>query len=80
MDDVLLSQIEEPFENILDDGKCLLLLELTLLSKARVEVTLSAEFGNYIAVSVAGEDLVAAEDVGVVQLLQYLDLGEKEFF
>lgn len=40
-----------------------------------LQVALTAEFGDYIAIVSSAEDVVAFEDVGVVQLLQCLDLA-----
>ena len=39
-----------------------------------LQVALVAQFGDDIAVSIAGEDLVASQHVGVVHFFEYLYL------
>ena len=56
-----------------------MLVEVSLLPESGFEVALVAEFGDDVAVAVAGEDLEAFEDIGVAQLLQDVDFREKEF-
>ena len=54
-----------------------MLVEVSLLPESGFEVALVAEFGDDVAVAVAGEDLEAFEDIGVAQLLQDIDFREK---
>ena len=56
-----------------------MLVEVSLLPESGFEVALVAEFGDDVAVAIAGEDLEAFEDIGVAQLLQDVDFREKEF-
>ena len=79
VDDVFLGQIEQSLEDIFDDGGSSVLVEVSLLPESGFEVALVAEFGDDVAVAVAGEDLEAFEDIGVAQLLQDVDFREKEF-
>ena len=79
VDHVLLGEVEEPLEDVADDGLGLVLLEVAVLAQAGLEVALVAELGDDVAIAVAGEDLVALEDVGVAQLLQHVDLREQQF-
>ena len=77
VDDVFFGQVEQPLEDIFDDGGSFVLVEVALLSESGFEVPLVAEFGDDVAVAVAGEDLEAFEDIGVAQLLQDIDFREK---
>jgi hypothetical protein len=79
MDDVLFRKILKSLEDVPDDGFGLVLVEVSFLAESGLEVALAAEFGDDVAVAVAGEYLVAFEDVGVVQLFEDVDLGEEEF-
>ena len=79
VDDVFLGQIEQSLEDIFDDGGSSVLVEVSLLPESGFEVALVAEFGDDVAVAIAGEDLEAFEDIGVAQLLQDVDFREKEF-
>ena len=78
MDDVFFGQVEQPLEDIFDDGGSFVLVEVALLSESGFEVPLVAEFGDDVAVAVAGEDLEAFEDIGVAQLLEDVDFREKK--
>ena len=77
VDDVFLGQIEQSLEDIFDDGGSSVLVEVSLLPESGFEVALVAEFGDDVAVAIAGEDLEAFEDIGVAQLLQDIDFREK---
>ena len=55
-----------------------MLVEVSLLPESGFEVALVAEFGDDVAVAIAGEDLEAFEDIGVAQLLQDVDFREKK--
>ena len=65
VDDVLFGEVLQSFEDVLDDGGCLVLVKVPFLAETGLEVALVAELGDDVAVAVAGEDLEAAEDVGV---------------
>ena len=73
VNDIFLGQVEQPFENIFDDGGGSVLVEVALLAESGFEVALVAELSDDVAVAVAGEDFEAFEDIGVAQLLQNVD-------
>ena len=80
VDDILLWEISESLEDIPDDWFCPLLVHFALFPESWLEISLVAELGDYVAVSVAREDFEASEDIGVVQLFEYVDLWEEQFF
>jgi hypothetical protein len=65
VDDILLREVLQSFEDVLDDGGRLVLVEVPFLAQTGLEVSLVAELGDDVAVAVAGEDLEAAQDVGM---------------
>lgn len=80
MDNVLFCEVIQSFKDILDDGFSPILIEISFLPESGLEVSLITEFGDDVAIPVAGEDLIAFEDVGVAELFEYIDLREKQFF
>jgi hypothetical protein len=67
MDDIFFSKIIQSFKNIFDDGFSLVLIKVSLFSQSGLKVSFTAKFCYYIAVPVAGKDLVAFEYIGMVQ-------------
>ena len=65
--DILLRKIVQPFEDISNDGFGLVLIEIPLLPQPGLQIALVAELSDDVAVPVAGEDLMAFEDVGVAE-------------
>ena len=55
----------------LDIGSYLVFFETLAALEFGLKVALVAEFCDDVAVAVAGEDLMALEDVGVTDLLEY---------
>jgi hypothetical protein len=80
MDYILFGEVIQSFEDILDDWFGFVLIEVSLFPQPWLEVALVAEFSDDIAVSIAGEDFIAFEHIGVIQLFQYVNLREKQFF
>jgi hypothetical protein len=74
---IFFCEVIQSFEDILDDGFSPVLVEVSFLPQSGLEISLVAEFGDNVAVPVAGEDLIALEDVGVAELFEYIDLREK---
>lgn len=74
VDDILLREILESLEDVPDDWFGPVLLHPALLPQARLQVPFAAELGDDVAVPVAREDFEAPEDVGVVELFEYIDL------
>jgi hypothetical protein len=67
--------INIPHEELPDDGERVLLCKLFPLLEEVFEISLVAELSDDVAVVGSAEDVVALEDVGVVQLLQRLDFA-----
>ena len=80
MDDIFISQVEEPFQNIGDEGVGPAFIHLAVLSESGFQVTIAAEFSDDVTVTVAGEYLEAFEDIGMVKALEYIDFGVEQFF
>ena len=79
VDHVLLRQVKQTLEDVLDDGLGPILVEVLLFPQPRLEVPFVAELSDDVAVAVAGEHLVALEHIGMVELLQHVNLREEQF-
>ena len=79
VDHVLLGQVKQSLEDVLDDGLGPILVEVLLFPQPRLEVPFVAELSDDVAVAVAGEHLVALEHIGMVELLQHVNLREEQF-
>ena len=79
VDHVLLRQVKQTLEDVLDDGLGPILVEVLLFPQPRLEVSFVAELSDDVAVAVAGEHLVALEHIGMVELLQHVNLREEQF-
>ena len=79
VDHVLLRQVKQSLEDVLDDGLGPILIEVLLFPQPRLEVSFVAELSDDVAVAVAGEHLVALEHIGMVELLQHVNLREEQF-
>lgn len=71
--DVFLSEVRQPIKNIFDDRGCLGLVEVTILSQTGLEVSLTTEFSDDVAVSVTGEYFKALENIGMTQFFEHVD-------
>jgi len=80
MDYPCLAEIHKPFEYGLYVWFCLLLPHQLFCLEFWFKISLVTKFRDYVAVSVAGEDLMALEDVGMIQLFEYFDLRKKQLF
>lgn len=79
VDHVLLRQVKQSLEDVLDDGLGPILVEVLLFPEPRLEVPFVAELSDDVAVAVAGEHLIALEHIGMVELLQHVNLREEQF-
>ena len=79
VDHVLLRQVKQSLEDVLDDGLGPILIEVLLFPQPRLEVPFVAELSDDVAVAVAGEHLIALEHIGMVELLQHVNLREEQF-
>lgn len=77
MDDIILRQIQQPIIDILNNRISLYFIKCLFEFELIFQVTLIAEFGDDVAISVAGEDLVASEYAGMVEFFEDVDLLEK---
>lgn len=80
VDDILFCEVIQPLEDILDDWFSPVLIEISFLPEPGLQISLVTQFGDDVAIPIAGEDLIAFEDVGVAELFEYIDLREKQFF
>ncbi len=74
VDNIFGGKVLEAFVDVGDNVVDFPLLELVLFLDPPLEVSLVAQLGDDVAVSIAGEDLEAVEHVGVVHLLEHFDL------
>ena len=65
VDHILLSEVRKSLKYVSDDGGCLCLIEVAVLSQSRFEISFSTELSDNIAVAVAGKYLEALEDIGM---------------
>ena len=79
MNNILFSKIKQTLENIFDDWCCLVFVKVSLFSESWFEVTFITELGNDVAVTIASKYFKTFKDIGVAQLLEYIDLWEKKF-
>ncbi len=77
---VIVCEIDESLEDILDVRMSLMFLKGSFGAYFAFQVALVAEFGDDVAIAVAGEDLMAAKHIGVIQFLEDINFGEEEFF
>lgn len=77
MDDVFFSQIIQSFEDIFDDWLGFILVEISFLPQSWFQVTFITQLCDDIAISIAGEDLIALEHIGVIKLFEDVNLWEK---
>lgn len=77
MYDILLGKIVQPLKDIPDDGFSLVLIKISLLPQSRLQIPLIAQLGDDVTVPIAGEDLMAFEDIGVAKFFEHVDLREE---
>ena len=77
MYDILLREIVEPLKYISDDGFSLVLIKIHLLPQPRLKIPFIAQLSDDVAVPIAGEDLMAFEDIGMAEFFKHVDLREK---
>jgi len=80
MNDIFIREVVQSFEDVLDDGRSLILIKISLFPQLRLEVSFVAELSDDVAVAVASEYFVAFQHIGVIQLFQDIDFGEEQFF
>ena len=78
MNNMILRQIKEAVKNVSDVGEGLLFRKFSFSFENLIKVTLVAEFGDDVAVSVTGEDLKAEKDVRMFEFFQNINLGKEE--
>ena len=79
MNNMVFSKIKEAMKNVSDIRYCFLLCKFGFLPENLIEVALTAELCNNIAVSVTGEDFETAKNIWMLQLFQDIDFREEEF-
>ena len=78
VNDIFLSQIVKPTENISDDWLGLLLGKVVLFPEFGLQVASIAELSDDIAVAIAGEDFVALQNIGMVEFFQHIDFRKEQ--
>ena len=78
MNYAVVTEVNESSEDCLNKGRCFVFLHELFVSELGLQVALVAEFSDDVAVAIAGEDLVALEDVGMIQFFKNLNFGEEE--
>ncbi len=74
MNDILLCQVQESFENISNDWFCSFLCKELSVSEFTFEITLVTQFGNDITVSITSEYLETPKNVGMIKFLKHVNL------
>lgn len=78
MNDVLFSEVGQSLEYVFDDGGCLGLVEITILSESGLKISFATELGDDIAVSIAGEYLEALENIGMAQFFENINFRKQQ--
>jgi hypothetical protein len=73
VDDIFVSEVEQPLEDVLDDGFNVVFGEVVLPSQFTLQIAPVAYFGNDVTVAIGGEYLVTPEYVGMVEFLEYIN-------
>lgn len=79
VDDLVFIEVDESLEDVPDVSLCLSLRKILLFSEFGLQIALVAELGDDVAIAVAGKDVKAPKHARMVQLLQHVDLREKQF-
>lgn len=77
---MVLSQVDKPLEDVLYVSLRLELLQIFPASQLALEIALVTKFRYDVTIAIACEDLVASQDIGMVQFFQDIDLREEKFF
>ena len=64
--DVLLSEVSQPFENVLYYGSGLVLVEVSILPQSGFQVTFVAQLSDDVTIAVASEDFETFQHVSMV--------------
>ena len=75
---VILGEVVQAPEYVFYIFLGLLLLQVFFIPEFALKISFVAQFGDDIAVSIAGKHLVAPEYIGMVELLQDFDLREEQ--
>lgn len=78
MDDILLSQVQQPTENILDNGLSTGLREMMLSPKLALQISSVTDFRNNVAIPIRRENFITAQYIRMVQFFKYINFGEEQ--
>lgn len=78
--DMILRQIFESFENIKNIRFGCTFTKKMFPPEFAFEIPSVTDLRNNITVSIAGENFVASEDVGMTELFEYIDFWKQELF
>ncbi len=73
MNDFFLREVFEAKEDVPDDGEGFFFGKAFHLPEFRLEVTIITELSNDVAVSITGEYLIAAKNVGMIEFFEDFD-------
>lgn len=80
MDDIFFCKVIKSLEDVLDDWLSPVLIKVPFFPQPGFEIASIAQLCDDIAIPIAGKDLVALEDVGVIELFEDVNLREEELF
>lgn len=78
MDDILLSQVQQPTENILDNGLSTGLREMMLSPKLALQISSVTDFRNNVAIPIRRENFITTQYIRMVQFFKYINFGEEQ--
>lgn len=80
VDDVFFRQVFEAEEDVFDYGDGLLLGECFHTPEFALKISIIAQLCDNVAVSIAGEYFIAAQNVGMIKFFEDFNFGEEQFF
>jgi hypothetical protein len=80
VDNFFFCQILESVIDIADNRGGLVFFKKVFFLQFAFQIAFITDLSDDVAISITCEYLIAFEDVGVIELLEYIDLGEQKFF
>lgn len=78
MNDILLSKIQEPLENISNNWLSGFLSKIFPFSEFALKISLIAELSDNITISITSEDFEASENVGMIEFFKDVNFRKKK--
>ena len=79
VDDIFFCQVIKTVKDIFDDRLGSVLIEVTIFSEERLQITFVAKLSDNVTITIAGKYLKAPQNIWVAQLFKYIDFREKKF-